>query len=575
MNLAQCIDIKFWHTISTKTGENITIEQILHNLWQQIAFWINHQDTKKAENILNDIEKILGGNINTYNLAKMNIAIQHQSAVYAQCLLQTLNKNHILTQALNGLAKSIENIYPHSNEYLSILYTLYRIDPNNQDTILALGNYFISSKEYDKAKEFFDTLEKLNPNHQYLHKNRGLLYECQKEYKCALLCFCKYKNLVESQNNPGELQYVYGKIVEYAQMLDKLYLALHYCKKLTKNTTSLFQLANCYWRLENFEKAKEYCKQALEKTQNQDENIRTTISFSYDILKIRLGELNIANLTTNLYSYHSIMNLWGLYNINQNMDDNNGFKKSFHMIIKNSYKHHNNINCNNKLPTILYKYYGCIKRALESIKQENLYLSDPNKFNDPFDPPIKRADKYEDFKNLLGNIQIGCLSENWNDVLMWSHYAGSHKGICIGYDVSNIFNNKFDTNNTILKKCIYLDNLSMYDFFIQPDIVNAKDLEPFKDNVFNQPSFLDMYSIKHKNWSYEKEWRIITHNIDNNKIMLPIKEVYFGLNMCEEYKECITIFIQKHKSHIKLYNIINDKATKQKPLYILQRKDHQ
>ena len=35
-----------------------------------------------------------------------------------------------------------------------------------------------------------------------------------------------------------------------------------------------------------------------------------------------------------------------------------------------------------------------------------------------------------------------CLSENNSSVLMWSHYADNHKGICIEYDFESIKNNK-------------------------------------------------------------------------------------------------------------------------------------
>jgi hypothetical protein len=32
------------------------------------------------------------------------------------------------------------------------------------------------------------------------------------------------------------------------------------------------------------------------------------------------------------------------------------------------------------------------------------------------------------------SVGIYCVSTNYDDVLMWSHYADSHKGICLEFD---------------------------------------------------------------------------------------------------------------------------------------------
>lgn len=45
-------------------------------------------------------------------------------------------------------------------------------------------------------------------------------------------------------------------------------------------------------------------------------------------------------------------------------------------------------------------------------------------------------------------IGIACLSENWNSLLMWSHYAENHKGYCTGFDEKWIrFCQKFENLN--------------------------------------------------------------------------------------------------------------------------------
>lgn len=567
------IDTHFINLIFQKTGKIITEEEIKNNLWKQLFYWLNQDNVINAECLLNDMEQMFIDDMNNFNLAKGKIHFSkgeyHKSSSYYIQILRMVDKNHLLTQTLNMLAKNIEYLKPQSNEYSSLLYTSYQINPDDSSILLHLGNYFISSKEYDKAKECYGKLETIDPKHKFLDKNRGLLYECQYKYREALSYFYKYKKLVEQQHDTNETKYVYSKIMQYAQRLNKICLALSFAKKLVKleaDYSNLFKIANCYNRLGNHLKAKKYCEEALTKT--QDCNIKEIITFSLDIAKIRLRELDIANFNTRLYTYHSIMNLWGLYETSdKDKKTKSRFKAVFSIVVKNAYRHHHKQDI--KPPQIMYKYVSLKKclRILKALRGEYLYLSSVESFNDPFDPPIKKADDYNEFRELLGDIRIGCLSLNWDSILMWSHYADNHKGICIGYDMSNILSNKFNKENTILKECIYIDNLYLNEFSAILDNVNYRDTEPFKNNIFRELSFLDMYSIKHKNWEYEKEWRIISHNT-KNKIVLPIREIYFGLDIKHNQKEFFVKYIQKlNKNHIKLFEII-----KQEHLYCLQKK---
>lgn len=32
---------------------------------------------------------------------------------------------------------------------------------------------------------------------------------------------------------------------------------------------------------------------------------------------------------------------------------------------------------------------------------------------------------------------IGCFAQSYSDILMWAHYADSHKGCCIEFEVSH------------------------------------------------------------------------------------------------------------------------------------------
>jgi len=81
---------------------------------------------------------------------------------------------------------------------------------------------------------------------------------------------------------------------------------------------------------------------------------------------------------------------------------------------------------------------------------------------------------------------ISCFSSRYDSILMWSHYAENHRGICIGYDVNK-----------------YIDLI--YPVSYQEDYSNN-----CSKNVNDVGYSADCAKlIKSKEWSYEQEWRII------------------------------------------------------------------
>lgn len=121
----------------------------------------------------------------------------------------------------------------------------------------------------------------------------------------------------------------------------------------------------------------------------------------------------------------------------------------------------------NYVPNKLYKY-----RSFKSFFNSNLYegliyMASPKDFNDPFDsaPHMdikevwRRTGRHaflrqhqidinieDEDSTLLQNyrneiikftheeMRVSCFAENCDSLLMWAHYADSHKGYCIEYD---------------------------------------------------------------------------------------------------------------------------------------------
>ena len=110
------------------------------------------------------------------------------------------------------------------------------------------------------------------------------------------------------------------------------------------------------------------------------------------------------------------------------------------------------------------------------------------------------------------------------NILMWSHYAGQHKGFCIQYHFSDQFTNATtEKRTTRLKEIIYRNN---------------------KDALDITRSTIDTnigLCTKHIDWQYENEVRLISYELGSSDLFCPvplddasyIKCIYFGYK-CDE-----------------------------------------
>ncbi|MFB6404467.1 DUF2971 domain-containing protein [Pseudomonas putida] len=119
-------------------------------------------------------------------------------------------------------------------------------------------------------------------------------------------------------------------------------------------------------------------------------------------------------------------------------------------------------------------------------------------------------------------IGVLCLSETPSEILMWSHYAEFHKGFCIEYKV---------------------DESSLLGRLAKPvkytDVYPSLSLRNLPYNA--EENFIDIcVYTKAKQWSYEREWRAISHT--GGKLYnapAPISAVIFGAKMPEAHKRDI------------------------------------
>jgi hypothetical protein len=169
---------------------------------------------------------------------------------------------------------------------------------------------------------------------------------------------------------------------------------------------------------------------------------------------------------------------------------------------------------------IIYRYQPINKFTLENLIHKKNWASNPIKFNDPFEFNIRTGGyinsegkwvginesdtlKRDSIKKTLSSMGIVSYSESDDNILLWSHYAYNHQGMCLVFEIEN-------PEQSHLFKVKYKKN-----------IFNLG----FKNNSKNQP----VLYTKSKEWSYEKEHRqIFMYNERHFDYPGELKEIIFG-----------------------------------------------
>jgi hypothetical protein len=197
-------------------------------------------------------------------------------------------------------------------------------------------------------------------------------------------------------------------------------------------------------------------------------------------------------------------------------------------------------------PRYLYRYHSLdgdrTGWARDLIADSNLYFSSPHSFNDPFDClptarlPVTRVarelamkrgfrrakNKNPDvsprrlrdlmraaperaagelasaFRMSIADVGMVCFSEVPDDVLMWSHYADCHRGICI----------RFDTSKWPIR-----DRPMLFKVKYQPE-------RPCVAPIGSEARFagiIKAVACKADFWEREKEWRLVEWAMASHK----------------------------------------------------------
>ena len=194
----------------------------------------------------------------------------------------------------------------------------------------------------------------------------------------------------------------------------------------------------------------------------------------------------------------------------------------------------------------LYKYSAINEWTLKSLENRSVHFTCPNNFNDPFDCRLniymngsdeewkahlnrigkidvdlntfkeqeilylENSDTFQlELQNLaLDTTRMSCFTTEPNNMLLWSHYANCHRGICLVYQArryDTFLYMEFDEadvtypNNQLASNCGGIMR------------VNYSDTLPpaYNHLKYNRDELAPFLLTKSEDWSYEKEWRMI------------------------------------------------------------------
>ena len=83
------------------------------------------------------------------------------------------------------------------------------------------------------------------------------------------------------------------------------------------------------------------------------------------------------------------------------------------------------------------------KWALDDIREHRIKISEIHDLNDPFELlayDLSDADHRRALLRARDQINkrgVLCFSRLWSSPLLWAHYADTHRGICLGFDVAH------------------------------------------------------------------------------------------------------------------------------------------
>lgn len=169
----------------------------------------------------------------------------------------------------------------------------------------------------------------------------------------------------------------------------------------------------------------------------------------------------------------------------------------------------------------------------------------------PHDTPQERAAHFGTMKQSIRDLRLEhggtiipafvgfqfgllCMTKINNDVLMWSHYADHHRGVCVGIRTECLAGKR-------ILKVSYSDDVPLLDCW---------------DYVYrNREMFVDASRTKGLHWQYENEWRTV-HHPGPQKYPGCVDRVVIGLKATDETRAAVYDAIEAAGRPIEVFDAV-------------------
>jgi hypothetical protein len=202
----------------------------------------------------------------------------------------------------------------------------------------------------------------------------------------------------------------------------------------------------------------------------------------------------------------------------------------------------------------IYKYHTINVNLLNSLRKKTNWYSKLRLLNDPYECFFVDNTNTDVYSNLNSKLCVCCFSKNMSEILMWSHYANNHKGVCLEFEEHK--------EEEIKGRLIEMQYENAVQIIDEVERYSSGDLSI---NIDTNGKFL---KNKFKNWGYEEELRcyLFSEEINSSGEERPffgeLKSIYFGKNSSHEDIELVK-HNTKHFDSLKYYKVdLNIKTMK-------------
>lgn len=135
---------------------------------------------------------------------------------------------------------------------------------------------------------------------------------------------------------------------------------------------------------------------------------------------------------------------------------------------------------------------------------------------------------------------VCCFSTTYASPLLWSHYGDQHRGLCIGFGLDR-------KPKPQPRRVVYGGSRSVPTSLLTRALVH-------EDQMAKEKLDRDVLLRKARGWGYEKEWRLIGDQGDQDSPLL-LKEVTFGLRCPMSVVHAVTKALAGRISPVRYYQM--------------------